>query len=130
MTADRSHIEQERFLPNPKETVPPPTERDAFEDAVRYMGTSMPRDQVRELVRGMGSDRIVSAVQGIPIHPPLNSMERYMAATVEYCMREGLVRSPVVAVGMLEAVRQDVLRGGVFVGQESKVRIPPPQQAY
>lgn len=68
MSADRP-VSEHGFLPNPYETVPPPTSRDAFEDAIRYMGTTLPREKVRELVDNMGSHRVVEAVQGMRVQP-------------------------------------------------------------
>lgn len=124
MSTDRLASERGRFLPNPYETFPPATEREAFEDAIRYMGTLMPRAQVREFVQAMGSNRVVEAVQGMVVKPPLNFVELYLGNTLEYCFREGLVKSPTIAVYMIEAVRQAVLKGGIFIGQERSPRQP------
>lgn len=127
MSVDGPNAERRGFLPNPNETIPPQTEREAFTDAIRYMGTIMPREQVKELVEGMDSVRVVNAVQGRPVghsKSPLNPVELYLGTTLDWCIREGLVRSPIMAIGMLESVRQEVLAGGVFVGQEVRIRIP------
>lgn len=113
MNADR--ITAQGFRPNPFETVPPLTARDAFEDTIRFMATSLPKEQVRELVKVMDSDRVVAAVQGMHVRPPLSAVELMLGNTLEYCIREGLLKSPIAAICEIESVKQDVLEGGVFV---------------
>lgn len=106
------------LVPYPEGAVLPPTARDAFEDAIRYMGTLHPRMEVRQLVENMGSYRIVEAVRGMSISPHLNPLELMLTSTLTYCIRERLLQSPIVTIGTIEAVRQEVLEGGVFIGQE------------
>lgn len=126
MSPDGSVMERRAgWVPYPEGTVLPPTARDAFEDAVRFMGTILPRTQVRELVEGMDSDRVVEVIQGMPVRPHLNAVELCLGSTLEYCIQRGLVRGPADAIMTIESVRQEVLEGGVFVGQEST---PNPQQ--
>lgn len=126
MSPDGSVMERRAgWVPYPEGTILPPTARDAFADAVRFMGTILPRSEVRELVEGMGSHRVLEVVQGMRVTPPLNAVEKCLGSTLEYCIKERLVQNPVEAVMTIESVRQEVLDGGVFVGQE---RIPNPQQ--
>lgn len=124
MSPDRPRADQRAgFFPNPNETVPPPTARDAIEDALRYAATSGSRAEVIENMRGIDPLRIVQAVQGrMVVRPPLHGFELYLANTVDGCVRHGLLKNPLEAITTLLSVRFDLLEGhGVFVGQE---RIP------
>lgn len=107
--------ERTAFRPNPHETVPPATAEDAFGDLLRYMASQQTRERIIEQLRAVDPSKIVASVQGITTGPPLTSLEMMLGMTVEYCARRDLLRSPIQAVGAIEAVRQDVLDGGVFV---------------
>jgi len=115
---DRQIQEQTGFRPNPNETVPPQTANDAFEDLLRFMAAKQTRAQVIEELKAVDPSKIVFAVQGVKTGPLLTNLELMIGNTVEYCVREGLLRSPIQAVGAIEGVRQEVLDGGVFVGTE------------
>ena len=101
MSADR--LPEQGFLPNPHETITPSTARDAFEDAFRYMSRELPKEKLRELLEGMGSHRVVEAVQGMPTELPLNTLELWLGNTLEYCARKGLVRTTFQAIGAMES---------------------------
>lgn len=113
-----------RFLPNPNEEVPPPTARDAVEDTFRYLASLSSRDEVRQFAETMDSSRIVSAVQGRIVDRPLEGMELMFGNTIDYCVREGLLSSPIQAVVTLEAVRFDLVHRDIvgFVGQDTPPR--------
>lgn len=71
----------------------------------------------------MRSDRIVEVAQGMITDHHFNPVELCIGATLESCIRKGLLRNPVFAIGAIESVKQEVLEGGVFVGKE---RTPNP----
>lgn len=121
---DRPRSEQTGFRPNPNETIPPQTADDAIGDLLRYMASLHTRAVVIEWLKEVDPSKVAASVQGITTGPPLTSLELMLGMTLEYCAREGLLRSPIQAVGAIEAVRQEVLDGGVFIGQERT-----PQQA-
>lgn len=112
------------FLPNPNETVPPPTARDALEDRFRYLASLTSREEVRRQVGEMDPVRIIEAVQGTMVTDrPLNGFELMVGNAIEYCIQNGLLKSPVKAIFVLASVKFDLLnRGGVFVGQERTPR--------
>ncbi len=115
---DRLASEQKGFRPNPNETVPPKTTDGAIEDLLRYMASLHTRAVIIEQLKEVDPSKVVASVQGITTGPHLTSLELMLGMTLEYCAREGLLRSPIMAVGAIESVRQDVLDGGVFVGTE------------
>lgn len=116
---DRSTSEQTGFRPNPNETIPPKTTDGAIEGLLRYMASLRTRAVIIEQLKEVDPSKVVAAVQGVTTGPPLSSLELMLGMTLEYCAREGLLRSPIQAVGAIEAVRQEVLDGGVFVGTET-----------
>jgi hypothetical protein len=111
-----------KFLPNPHETIKPTSGREALEDAVRFMGTLMPRAEVRRLIEEMDPAKVMLTVQGVKADDyVLSAVELHIGTTVDWCAREGLLESPISAIGAMVGVRQEVLDGGVFVGEESQV---------
>ncbi len=129
MSVDRPALERRAgIVPYPEGAVLPKTATDAFEDLIRFAGTLQPREEVKKLVGKLDPSRIILAAQGLPIHPPLDDFEHYAFYTLEYCLRNDLLRTPVQAIGTIVAVKQEVLNGGVFIGQERIARpILPPQ---
>lgn len=106
------------WVPYPEGSVLPATAGDAFEDAIRYLGTLTPRATVRDWVRATDSKRIVEAAQGMVTDRHLNPAELCLGATLDYCIKKGLLQSPAFAIGAIESLKQEVLEGGVFIGQE------------
>ena len=100
---------------NPYETIEPKDGTEALEYATRYMAQIMPRAQVIHQVTVMGANRVIDAVSGRTVEPPLSPVETHLATTVDHY--RSLMGSPVGAVALLECLRQDVLDGGVFVGE-------------
>jgi hypothetical protein len=106
--------ERTGFRPNPNETVPPATAEDAFGDLLRYMASQQTREGIIDQLREVDPSKVVASVQGITTGPPLTGLELMLGMTIEYCARERLLRSPIQAAGLIEAVRQDVLDGEVL----------------
>lgn len=102
------------FRPNPNETVPPATAEDAIGDLLRFMASQQTREGIIEQLREVDPSKVVASVQGMTIESPLTSLELMLGMTLEYCARERLLRSPIQAVGLIEAVRQDALDGEVL----------------
>lgn len=71
---------------------------------------------------------MIEALHG-SIKPHFNTIELVLSTTLTYCIRKGLLQSPIDAIGELAAVRWEVLEGGVFVGEErpNKPSISPLQ---
>lgn len=84
------------FLPNPKESIAPKTERDAYLDAIQSMGILFTEEKLREYVSGTDIVKVVEAVQGIvDTKRPLNPVEMQLTQAVFECNCKGLVRSPI-----------------------------------
>lgn len=104
--------------PNPYEQFPPSDAYDAFSDCMRFLAITSSRAEIIEFAQGLDSVRIIQGVQGIMvIRPPLSGRELMVGNVVEWCARR-FNTTPVETIGALESVRQEILDGGIFVGQE------------
>jgi hypothetical protein len=114
------------FVPNPLETIPPKSGIEALVDALRYLGKVMPRTELEGIVSNLDVASLALDVQGYSReHLQLSNITNnealvrmHLTQTVDYCIREGLLDSPVMAAGLLEGVRQQMLNGDIFFGEE------------
>jgi len=112
------------WLPDPRKSTPPESLGEALVDAISYLGSSSPREEVMAILQALDKKRItviaMTALTGyaIPESGELTEFELEIALVAQWCNERGMLRkggvlsgAPIEFVQTMDLIRHQYLTG-------------------